>query len=217
MMPHRCWAPSQLGYAQSVSEKITHRIVVDVDSVRKTLMTIAIRSNGDLVLDLKSAEKYSDFGVTPEEGGATMFHNRRIKFQKYSIHTSAKSVKKINVIKQTFLFDDGSSMTFNRQYTKAIKQTRLFAPIYFRLVPDLKPTHYGTSRIDESNILIGDMSSKFFTMFCCALVSHRSRFFEMYHNDRFDFIGFPVGEFRITFLWSFIPFPPPTPMDCFLM
>jgi len=190
-----------------MTEKITHRFVADVDGTSKTLLSVAVRKNGDLVMDLKSADKYTDIDIHKDQPGFTELHNKTVLNQKYSVHTSNKSKTNINVIKQTFLFEDGTEHVFNYHFTKALKQTNLFAPIYMRLFPNLSAEKYDTPEDDGTNISIGKFDTKKFTLFGGVFIAHKSRFFEMYRNCKFGICQVVAGDYRVVLLYSFSPFP----------
>jgi hypothetical protein len=177
------------------------RFAVNVDGVPRSVLSIAVRKSGDLVLTPKSAESFREFGLRLAHRGETEHHNSRIISQKFSVHPSRESVTGVNVITHNLVRASGTVKT--RQHTKAIKTRRGFAYLYSRRCPDLTPKHYEPRRRSGVNYEIGSYAPAEFTLMMAVAVGYAETPFNVIHPGTVNYRRCKLGEFSVVLMWCY--------------
>ncbi|WP_440482843.1 hypothetical protein [Serratia marcescens] len=172
-------------------------ITVNVDGVKKTILKIKLKKNGDVMLFIKHAAFFRDAGGVPS-------FSKKISQQRYSIHRSIESKEKINFIKQT-LEVNGDGIINTHLVTPVIKNNSGFIQIFSRRIPNLSPEHYSVDNnngkfIEES--LGAFKSNKMTLMFSIFVGASALTVPDSFNNVNVR--SFIRGEFRFLIIWTYI-------------
>lgn len=181
-----------------MSKKKNIRVCMKANNKICKLFSIVERNDGDLVISLNSAE---NFRVGYKKNNVSQ---PQITHQKYSVHCSNQSQTNINVLKHQLKFDKGEEKV-TQHFTKAIKQTNKFAPLFGARAPDLFNVRYEAVE-DEKNIVLANFNTKKATPFYLVSVCNKKAPPPTYFKDyNFQYIKF--SQFNLLILWSFINLP----------
>lgn len=169
-----------------------------VDGLRKTVVAVKERENGDLIIILNRALFYR------EENELGRPDSPKILHQKYSVHRSLKSVNEFNTLTHILELNNGRKLE-SSHYTQAIKKYNKIAPIYAALSPSLSPTNYnfvgGSNFIELGN---HTPSTSIFFYMVCVCAKDKPVDFSPFESSRvFSTIKISFSYFDIHILWAF--------------
>lgn len=173
------------------------RLTIETEAGPRLLLSIAERKQGDLVLDFKPSPYGREIGSRRLTG--------QIASQKFSVHCTPNAADG-NTITHTTVFRDGTS-TKHHHFSRAIKQTNSFAPIFVRRFYNLASGDTLTHNSKAEVFCLGEMQASHFTLMLGVFVGARDRPFEAPDDDRISVYQKPFGMFRVVVLWSFFPLP----------
>lgn len=190
-----------------MSSKPTWRLVISKDGIPRKLLSARVNRTGDLIISLRPSPRFSSTpGNSPTAPRDAHLHGKRVIDQRYSIHPSRESLV-INAIKQTITLE-GPKYLHTRHYTRALKATNKFAPLFHKI----------TGRLDEKSDIhtddgtpvtsLGSFSNS--TLVFGTFVSRRERqfFTNIVDADDFSVAQAVLGEFRLVVFWSFFAMGP---------
>jgi len=177
------------------------RYTVLVNGRPKKILSVALQSRGDLIIDFKAAEE----GRSEPRTSKT---DSMIELHRLSVHTSRNSPEG-NQIKSTIVASDGPIYFYH--FTRAIKNTMRFAPVLHRRFPDI--SYNWDESTEKSDILLGGAGyqSNTHTLMTSLFIGPAQRlFFDLNFSSeatnyylRQDIIG----NYRIVILYTFLPIP----------
>lgn len=118
-----------------MASKSPFRVTISVDGTDRSLMSLSPTHEGGLMVSVKCAEVF--FGDSRGVAG----RNRLVR-QRYNIHSSIHDPRATTIKKITEL--EGEPRVEGYIRTTAIKSKNLFAPLYFKLSPDLASDRYSS-------------------------------------------------------------------------
>lgn len=182
-----------------MASKTDCRLTIEVNSVPKKLISIMETKERGAIIRLWNANHITHLDY--EHGD-----NEKIKYQRYNIHSSPNSPDK-NVIKHILELESGKQVT-TYHHTKALKRTKRFAPLFFRMCPDLTDIRYNATK-DQKRISIGQYKPDAFTLLYGVFVGPRD--LEVTLKNPYSDIGkvsnIAVGDFCISIIHTFINLP----------
>jgi hypothetical protein len=182
----------------------------DVEGVARNLFTTYENNKGTVVLNLlpKGSPNFKQFEtpsamplVAPSLGGR--FPGVAIKQSRYSVHTSDESPNRVNLINLTHEYENGEIVT-SVNYTTAIKQTNMFAPIITRRFDDVRLQCYDVSPSKTGRVKKLADTRYLFCPVVGVFVGASGRRFDCPNPDDFQFKQFDFTHFSLLFVWSFI-------------
>jgi len=182
-----------------MASKSDMRVCVSVGKQISRLFSVKERENGDLVINMRSAEFYR------EAGNILSDEDPKITNQKYSVHCSKNSKEQINAIVHRIKFSNGKE-TSTSNYTKALKQTNKYAAIYAARAPDLSIEKYRVNPDERKHLLISSFESKMGTLYyMISVCNHESEMVAEGNDYLVKYI--PFTHFKLAIIWSFSPIP----------
>ena len=127
----------------------------------------------------------------------------RIANHKYSVHPSLETAEG-NTLTNTILLTDGTAQKWHH-FTRAIKVTDRFAPLFTRRFYDLSLSEAIKTKAGIETISLGSIQ-KGFTLLLGVLASSPSREFEG-EGGSFSIIDTEFAAFRLTLIWTFLAIP----------
>jgi hypothetical protein len=163
------------------------------------------RFSGDLVLNLRPGARSGVFGEPLQAASFDDRYDVRILEHEYSLHQSKESVERINIITHSQMLSTGDCIN-EQQLTYAIKSGNRFAPLYVRRFSDLSSERYDLKREPGRDISLGQFDETAFTLVMGVFASAPSLDLNLMPDD-FNIEALDFSHFRITVLWSYIPYP----------
>lgn len=133
--------------------------------------------------------------------------NRLVR-QRYNIHSSIHDPRATTIKKITEL--EGEPRVEGYIRTTAIKSKNLFAPLYFKLSPDLASDRYSSfETAGRKHISLGAYNPRNFTLLYAVFVGKRDAQFldSTFLSKSLSYRLHDIGKFRLVFLYSFLNIP----------
>lgn len=171
------------------------RVSVKTGNQTSRLFSLSERENGDLVINIKSANLIRDPGTKANLSAPKIIN------QKYSIHCSNRSEENINAIVHRIELDNGEEITTSN-YTKALKQTNWYAAIYSARSPNLSIERYKIDPCERETIVLSEYdSSKLSFYYMVCVCNYDAEKFRLQKDIAYKYIDFT--HFRVLVLWCF--------------
>jgi hypothetical protein len=182
-----------------MASKSDMRVCVSVGKQISRLFSVKERGNGDLVINMRSAEFYR------EAGNIMSDEDQKITNQKYSVHCSRNSKEQINAIVHRIKFSNGKEI-ITSNYTKALKQTNKYAAIYAARAPDLSIEKYSVNPDERKHLSLASFETKMGTLYyMISVCNHESEIVSDGNDYLVKYI--PFTHFKLAIIWSFSPIP----------
>ncbi|MBF5078509.1 hypothetical protein F1642_04935 [Paracoccus sp. NBH48] len=179
-----------------MASKTDCRLTIDVNSVPRKLITILETKERGVIIRLWNANHITHLEYERD-------NTEKIKYQRYNIHSSPNSPDK-NVIKHILELESGRQV-ITYHHTKALKRTKRFAPLFFRMCPDLADIRYTDTKI-RKRISIGQYRPDAFTLLYGVFVGPRDLKISLKepHSDMGKVTNIVVGDFCVSIIYTFI-------------
>ncbi|WP_131829531.1 hypothetical protein [Teichococcus deserti] len=185
------------------------KFTIEVSGSPRTIAVVDQVIDGTSPGDLRVFVKHGRDSLEPPTASG-LIQRRGIKSQKFSVHQSNDSPKRINLIKKTeFQRPEGGGKpkpVTRVHYTTALKHHNIFAIVTTRASADLTDERYNTSAEDAQTISLGSYSPDETTLYFSILVSRPGRKFV--RNKECEFFQerqLAFERFHVTFIWCFVP------------
>lgn len=180
----------------------TVRVAIDVMGMPRRVISITERRPDDLVISAHASNR----SYLPEHEGndAALPH---IINHKVSIHPSHDSPTMINAITDETIEEKDGAQTVLRtsHYTRALKQTDRFAPLYSRYFPDLTAPEF-SGKPNHAYVSLGSYDPTKRILMLTAVASNRARAFDPSFPipDHLNAWDHEFQQYRITLFWTFM-------------
>lgn len=174
------------------------RVTIDVAGKPRKLLSLAVRTNGDLILDVKPAPFHR-----PDPASTKL--EQRVISQRASVHKSPRALNG-NLMTFTTALSDAPPIR-TQSFTTAIKAANsAFAPIYFRRFPALAAQDDTIDDGTVESISLGELDERLFNLIIGVYIGRSDREF-VCDFDPIDIFQTRCGDFNVVILATFLTFP----------
>jgi hypothetical protein len=175
------------------------RFTAKTQNGQRALLGASIQPKGDLILAMYPALTYVPSGKQPSPNDPEIIE------QRYSIHPSKQSKEGVNVIKQTLTLSAGPPI-ITHNFTKAIKNKDRYVHIFSRRCGALLSTRFDLTKNRGQYVELMQFDTSKGTL-CVSVFAGSSELIFRRKDPQCSIFQKILGEFRLTIMWSFMPFP----------
>lgn len=190
------------------------RVCVSTQNHISRLFSVIERENLDLIIKIGAADLYRKAelpkGVIVNQIPTDSDLNNqdddlKIINQKYSVHCSLQSEDRINAIVHRIKLSNNNEIS-TYHYTRALKQTNKYAPLYMARAPDLSIARYKVNPNERDYISISSFHTNKATLYYMVSVCN----FEtelIFDGEDFNVKYINFKNFRLAIIWSYANLP----------
>jgi hypothetical protein len=174
---------------------------IDIDGTPRAIFSEQLRSSGDLGIIIKQGTYR-----TAANTFKVLSPGHEIRELRVSIHMSPESEERNAIVHTMALADGTKQRTYN--FTRAIKATNKFSPIFLERCRDLSVLRHVVKRANIPRVSLGWYSPRNFQLVYGIFVGRADREFLIDpprdEQNIMNIIQVPIGAFKLVVVWSFL-------------